>query len=99
MNCAQLLKSLEQYAVCFQLKQLKSKSRKQTARITISLIYFVVGMAQGVEVPNTATTAFCCFLQSLLSDLGNEESQSKACPPTTRTTCLGVEFDTLAMTK
>ena len=56
-------------------------------------------MAQGVEVPNTATTAFCCFLQSLLSDLGNEESQSKACPPTTRTTCLGVEFDTLAMTK
>ena len=24
---------------------------------------------------------------------------SKACPPTTRATCLGVEFDTLAMTK
>ena len=53
---------------------------------------------QGVEVPDNAATAFC-FLQSLLIELGVEESKSKACPPTTRATCLGVEFDTLAMTK
>lgn len=53
---------------------------------------------QGVEVPDYAATAFC-FLQSLLIELGVEESKSKACPPTTRATCLGVEFDTLAMTK
>ena len=31
--------------------------------------------------------------------MGVDESKSKACPPTTRATCLGVEFDTLAMTK
>ena len=53
---------------------------------------------QGVEVPNTATAAFR-FLQSLLVDLGIDESKSKACPHTARATCLGVEFDTLAMTK
>ena len=53
---------------------------------------------QGVEVPDTATAAFR-FLQSLLVDLGVDESRSKACPPTTRATCLGFEFDTLAMTK
>ena len=53
---------------------------------------------QGVDVPDRAATAFC-FLQSLLVELGVEESKSKACPPTTRATCLGVEFDTMAMTK
>ena len=53
---------------------------------------------QGVDVPEKAATAFC-FLQSLLVKLGVEESKSKALPPTTRATCLGVEFDTLAMTK
>ena len=53
---------------------------------------------QGVEVPGNAATAFC-FLQSLLIELGVEESKSKACPPTTHATCLGVEFETLAMTK
>ena len=53
---------------------------------------------QGVEVPDTATAAFR-FLQSFLVVLGVDESKSKACPPTTRATCLGVEFDTLAMTK
>ena len=53
---------------------------------------------QGVELPYKAATAFCS-LQSLLVELGVEESKSKACPPTTRATCLGVEFDTLAMTK
>lgn len=35
----------------------------------------------------------------MLVELGVEESKSKALPPTTRATCLGVEFDTLAMTK
>ena len=53
---------------------------------------------QGVEVPDLAPAAFH-FLQSLLVDLGVDELKSKACPPTTRATCLGVEFDTLAMTK
>lgn len=53
---------------------------------------------QGVELPDKAATAFGS-LQSLLVELGVEESKSKACPPTTRATCLGVEFDTLAMTK
>lgn len=53
---------------------------------------------QGVELLDTATTAFN-FLQSLLVELGVEESKSKACLPTTRATCLGVEFDTLDITK
>lgn len=53
---------------------------------------------QGAEVPAQATAAFR-FLQSLLVDLGVDESKNKACPPSMRTTCLGVEFDTLAMTK
>ena len=53
---------------------------------------------QGMELPDKAATAFGS-LQSLLVELGVEESKSKACPPTTCATCLGVEFDTLAMTK
>ena len=53
---------------------------------------------QAVEVPDDAVTAFC-FLQSSLIELGVEVSKSKACPPMTRATCLGVEFHTLAMTK
>ena len=57
-----------------------------------------LGDFQDVEVPDAAAAAFC-FLQSLLVDLGVDESKSKACPPTTRATCLGVNFDTLTMTK
>ena len=53
---------------------------------------------QGVEVSDKAATAFS-FLQLLLVELGVEESKSKACPPTTCAICLGVEFDTLVMTK
>ena len=53
---------------------------------------------QGVEVPERATTAFH-FLQSLQVDLDVDKSKSKACPPTTHVTSLGVEFDTLGMTK
>ena len=48
---------------------------------------------QGVEVRDTAAAAFR-FLQSLLVDFGVDKSKSKACPPTMRVTCLGVEFDT-----
>jgi hypothetical protein len=51
----------------------------------------------GVEVPDTAWTAYE-FLGKLLGDLGLRESTSKACPPSTSVTCLGVQFDTQAMT-
>ena len=47
----------------------------------------------------TPAAAAFRFLQSLLVDFGVDKSKSKACPPTMRVTCLGVEFDTLTMTK
>ena len=52
---------------------------------------------QGVETPDNADRAFC-FTQSLLLDLGLVKLQEKACPPSTKMTCLGVQFDTVVMT-
>ena len=52
---------------------------------------------QGVESVGDAHEAFH-FLQLCLSQLGLEESKSKACPPSTLVTCLGVQFDTVNMT-
>ena len=51
----------------------------------------------GIEPACTAQEAFQ-YLRFLLRDLGLVESTNKACPPGTRRTCLGVEFDTVQMT-
>ena len=50
----------------------------------------------GVSSPSEACVAynFCVFF----TDLGLEESCSKAVPPSTCVTCWGVQFDTQAMT-
>ena len=52
---------------------------------------------QGVESTESACSAFS-YLQHLLAELGLVESPSKACPPSTCVTCLGVQFDTQSMT-
>lgn len=52
---------------------------------------------QGVELEAKADSAFH-FLQTLLEELGVEESRQKACQPSTIVTCLGVEFNTNDMT-
>ena len=51
----------------------------------------------GVAPPNVAWQAYerC---GELLTELGLEESPSKACPPATVQTCLGVQFDTVQLT-
>ena len=50
-----------------------------------------------VSLPSEAPAAYQ-FSGFLLSELGFEESCSKAVPPSTRVTCLGVLFDTELMT-
>jgi len=52
----------------------------------------------GAEVPEVADTAFA-DLQSTLASLGLDESEQKAVPPTTCMTFLGIEFDTVSMTR
>jgi len=51
----------------------------------------------GIESTDTAWKAYN-FLGKLLGELGLRESTSKACPPSTSVICLGVQFDTIAMT-
>ena len=51
----------------------------------------------GVAPPDTAWQAYE-HCGHLLEELGLEESLTKACPPTTIATCLGVQFDTVQMT-
>ena len=50
---------------------------------------------QGVESCEEADDS---FLATLLAELGLQESVSKACPPSTVMTCLGVQFNTVDMT-
>ena len=51
----------------------------------------------GVATPDIAWQAYD-YCGHLLAELGLEESLSKACPPATIQTCLGVQFDTVQMT-
>ena len=51
----------------------------------------------GVSPPSLASSRFQALGQ-LLTDLGLEESPTKACPPSTTMTCLGVELNTVALT-
>ena len=51
----------------------------------------------GVATPDIAWQAYD-HCGRLLAELGLEESLSKACPPATIQTCLGVQFDTVQMT-
>ena len=51
----------------------------------------------GVAPPDTAWQAYE-HCGHLLEELGLEESPTKACPPSTIATCLGVQFDTVQMT-
>ena len=51
----------------------------------------------GVVTPDIAWQAYD-YCGHLLAKLGLEESLSKACPPATIQTCLGMQFDTVQMT-
>ena len=51
----------------------------------------------GVAPPDTAWQAYE-YCGRLLEELGLEEPPTKACPPSTITMCLGVQFDTVQMT-
>ena len=51
----------------------------------------------GVVTPDIAWQAYD-YCGHLLPELGLEESLSKACPPATIQTCLGMQFDTVQMT-
>ena len=51
----------------------------------------------GVATPDIACQAYD-HCGHLLAELGLEESLSKACPPATIQTCLGVQFDTVQIT-
>ena len=51
----------------------------------------------GISAPSTAFEHYR-FCGSLLDVLGLQESLHKACPPSTQMTCLGVLFDTVALT-
>ena len=51
----------------------------------------------GVSAPPTAFQHYA-LCGSLLAALGLQESSHKACPPSTQMTCLGVLFDTVALT-
>lgn len=50
----------------------------------------------GVSCPSEAWASFN-FSAGIFQELGLEESSTKATPPSTRVTCFGVQFDTLAM--
>ena len=50
-----------------------------------------------MATPDIAWQAYV-YCGHLLAELGLEESLSKACPPATIQTCLGVQFDTVQMT-
>ena len=51
----------------------------------------------GISAPRTAFADYA-LTGSLLQALGLQESSHKACPPSTRVTCLGVLFDTINFT-
>ena len=51
----------------------------------------------GISAPTTAFEHYR-LCGSLLDALGLQESSHKACPPSTQMTCLGVLFDTVALT-
>ena len=51
----------------------------------------------GISAPSTAFEHYR-LCGSLLDALGLQESSHKACPPSTQMTCLGVLFDTVALT-
>ena len=51
----------------------------------------------GISAPRTAFDDYA-LTGSLLQALGLQESSHKACPPSTRVTCLGVLFDTINFT-
>ena len=51
----------------------------------------------GVALPSRALHDYE-FCGSLLNELGLQESPSKACPPSTKLNCLGVEINTVDMT-
>ena len=51
----------------------------------------------GISVPRSAFDDYA-FTGSLIQALGLHESSHKACPPSTRVTCLGVLFDTINFT-
>ena len=52
---------------------------------------------KGISAPSTAFEHYR-LCGSLLDALGLQESSHKACPPSTQMTCLGVLFDTVALT-
>lgn len=50
----------------------------------------------GVSCPSEAWASFN-FSAGIFQEVGLEEFSTKATPPSTRVTCFGVQFDTLAM--
>ena len=72
-------------AVCFML-----------SRVGCNVLSYLDNF-MGISAPRTAFDDFA-LTGSLLQALGLEESSHKACPPSTRVTCLGVLFDTINFT-